>query len=304
MHSVSDVCRTKLGPRPRHGGSHDPIGPRQRHRACRQHGMLFGRAIPNDRLGVDAEMHRDLPTIGKRIVRATMAVTIVVALVDQFLHGRELPTFRAVNFFSYFTVLSNVFAAVLLMALAVKPHLAADRTISLIRGAVTCTWPSPESSTTSCWHRQRRTSARTSNGSTSWFTSSDRSSSYSTTSSTRPDSTDPPRDRHLADLPNGLAALHDAPRPGHRLVPVPIPRPRPRTLWARSSPHASPSSSSAHCCPPDCDYHRGEPKQGKSRSSEACRPSCFRGRRSPARGAGGSAARRTRRTSRRRSSPR
>ena len=43
-----------------------------------------------------------------------MAAAIVVALVDQFFFGRDLPTFRAVNFFSYFTVLSNIFAAVLL----------------------------------------------------------------------------------------------------------------------------------------------------------------------------------------------
>jgi hypothetical protein len=72
-----------------------------------------------------------------RIVRAATAAAIVVALVDQFFFGRDLPTFRAVNFFSYFTVLSNIFAAVLLAVLAARPDLIADRTVSVVRGAVT-----------------------------------------------------------------------------------------------------------------------------------------------------------------------
>jgi hypothetical protein len=38
-----------------------------------------------------------------RVVRAAMAAAIVVALGDQFLFGRDLPTFRAVNLFSYLT---------------------------------------------------------------------------------------------------------------------------------------------------------------------------------------------------------
>lgn len=72
-----------------------------------------------------------------RVVRAAMAAAIVVALIDQFFFGRDLPTFRAVNFFSYFTVLSNIFAAVLLAALAVQPRLTDDHRVSVIRGAVT-----------------------------------------------------------------------------------------------------------------------------------------------------------------------
>jgi hypothetical protein len=74
---------------------------------------------------------------GLRVVRAMMAVAIVVALVDQFFFGRDLPTFRAVNFFSYFTVLSNIFAAVLLLAQAARPRLVCQRTWSILRGAVT-----------------------------------------------------------------------------------------------------------------------------------------------------------------------
>ena len=72
-----------------------------------------------------------------RVVRAAMATAIIVALVDQFFFGRDFPTFRALNFFSYFTVLSNIFAAVLMMVLAVRPRLLADHRASVIRGAVT-----------------------------------------------------------------------------------------------------------------------------------------------------------------------
>jgi hypothetical protein len=76
-------------------------------------------------------------SVVRRVVRAAMAVAIVVALVDQFAFGQDLPTFQAVNFFSYFTVLSNIFAAVLLAALAARPALTADHAVSVVRGAVT-----------------------------------------------------------------------------------------------------------------------------------------------------------------------
>lgn len=66
-----------------------------------------------------------------------MAVTIVVALADQFLFGRDLPTFRAINFFSYFTVLSNLWAAAVLAALAIRTRLAGDDRMSVLRGAAT-----------------------------------------------------------------------------------------------------------------------------------------------------------------------
>ena len=72
-----------------------------------------------------------------RFVRAALAVAIVVALTDQFFFGADLPTFRTVNFFSYFTVLSNVSAAVVLGTLAVRPALESDHTMSIVRGAVT-----------------------------------------------------------------------------------------------------------------------------------------------------------------------
>jgi hypothetical protein len=72
-----------------------------------------------------------------RSVRAALATAIVVALTDQFFFGADLPTFRTVNFFSYFTVLSNISAAAVLGALAVRPALARDHAMSVARGAVT-----------------------------------------------------------------------------------------------------------------------------------------------------------------------
>jgi hypothetical protein len=72
-----------------------------------------------------------------RLVRGAMAAAIVAALVHQFFFGRDLPTFRAVNFFSYFTVLSNISAAVLLGLLALGPELTMRRGTSIARGAVT-----------------------------------------------------------------------------------------------------------------------------------------------------------------------
>ena len=76
-------------------------------------------------------------TAALRLVRAAMAVAIVFALVSQFIRGVDVPTFEAVNFFSYFTVLSNIGAAVLLAALALRPHLVGDEAFTVTRGAVT-----------------------------------------------------------------------------------------------------------------------------------------------------------------------
>jgi hypothetical protein len=75
--------------------------------------------------------------VALRIVRALTSAAIVVALGDQFFFGRDLPTFRAADFFSYFTVLSNISAAALLAALAVDPGQVAERRMTLVRGAVT-----------------------------------------------------------------------------------------------------------------------------------------------------------------------
>lgn len=72
-----------------------------------------------------------------RSVRGALAAAIVVALTAQFLHGRTFATFRPANFFSYFTVLSNISAAVVLGVLAARPDTEAHPTTGLLRGAVT-----------------------------------------------------------------------------------------------------------------------------------------------------------------------
>jgi len=72
-----------------------------------------------------------------RVLRLVVGVTIVAALADQFGFGRDLPTFRAVNFFSYFTVLSNIVAAAVLIAAAVRPTLLGEGRFQLVRGAAT-----------------------------------------------------------------------------------------------------------------------------------------------------------------------
>lgn len=50
-----------------------------------------------------------------------MAIGIVVALVTQLVLASDNPAFSPFNFFSYFTVLSNVSAVVILTMLAVRP---------------------------------------------------------------------------------------------------------------------------------------------------------------------------------------
>lgn len=72
-----------------------------------------------------------------RLVRGATALGILVALTAQFLFGSDFPMFSALNFFSYFTVLSNVSAMVVLGVLAARPELEGDRVTSLARGAVT-----------------------------------------------------------------------------------------------------------------------------------------------------------------------
>lgn len=72
-----------------------------------------------------------------RVLRLVMGAAIVVALVDQFGWGSDFPTFRPINFFSYFTVLSNIAAAGLLIVIAVRPAVLADDRVQLVRGGVT-----------------------------------------------------------------------------------------------------------------------------------------------------------------------
>ena len=72
-----------------------------------------------------------------RPVRAATAIAITVALVAQFDRSIDLPEFGAVDFFSYFTVLSNVAAVVVLGMAAARPILLRLHTFTIVRGAMT-----------------------------------------------------------------------------------------------------------------------------------------------------------------------
>ena len=72
-----------------------------------------------------------------RVLRGAMAVATIVALIVTFVDGTDEPGFNAVNFFSYFTVLSNIGAITVLGALFLRPDLLADRRFVNYRGAVT-----------------------------------------------------------------------------------------------------------------------------------------------------------------------
>ncbi len=73
----------------------------------------------------------------QRVVRGGMAIATLYTLVWHFINGEDDPTFDAVNFFSYFTILSNVGAMILLGALAIRPALIGVEGFVVFRGAVT-----------------------------------------------------------------------------------------------------------------------------------------------------------------------
>jgi hypothetical protein len=73
----------------------------------------------------------------QRVVRGAMAIATLYTLVWHFTNGEDDPTFDAVNFFSYFTILSNVGAIILLGALAIRPALVGVEGFVVFRGAVT-----------------------------------------------------------------------------------------------------------------------------------------------------------------------
>jgi hypothetical protein len=83
------------------------------------------------------------PTIGVvvtvlRFTRLAVAVLIVAALVAQFRWSSDnRPTFTAGNFFSYFTVQSNILLAVSFVALVVRPALAKHVPFLALRGIST-----------------------------------------------------------------------------------------------------------------------------------------------------------------------
>jgi hypothetical protein len=71
-----------------------------------------------------------------RVARAVVALAITIALVAQYVNGADRNNLSAVNFLSYFTVLSNMAAAVLFAVEVWRPSLMDTPRFALVRGAV------------------------------------------------------------------------------------------------------------------------------------------------------------------------
>lgn len=72
-----------------------------------------------------------------RSLRLALASLLAVALVAQLAIGMSRSALTMVRFFSYFTVLSNTVAVVLLVMLAIRPRRDSKIGFSVFRGAVT-----------------------------------------------------------------------------------------------------------------------------------------------------------------------
>lgn len=72
-----------------------------------------------------------------RALRLALASLLVVALVSQLAIGMSRSALTVANFLSFFTVLSNISAVVLLAVLAARPGRDASMPFAVFRGAVT-----------------------------------------------------------------------------------------------------------------------------------------------------------------------
>lgn len=70
-----------------------------------------------------------------RAYRAIVAVAALVAIVYQIAKGLEHAGFSLTDYFSYFTVLSNLFAAGILLYGAARPAQTRTHTVEMLRGA-------------------------------------------------------------------------------------------------------------------------------------------------------------------------
>jgi len=77
-------------------------------------------------------MHKDIPL---RIYRLFFGLLVVAAIIAQLNFGLQQSTFSIVNFFSFFTIESNVFAALTFIVLAFLP-IKNTQTRALWRGAM------------------------------------------------------------------------------------------------------------------------------------------------------------------------
>jgi len=72
-----------------------------------------------------------------RSIRLALASLLTVALLAQLAIGMSRADLTVGNFFSFFTILSNTAAVVMLVLLAARPGRTADKGFSIFRGAVT-----------------------------------------------------------------------------------------------------------------------------------------------------------------------
>jgi hypothetical protein len=84
-----------------------------------------------------------------QVLRGLVAIAIVVAIVGQALTNADRGTFNPANFFSYFTILSNIASVWLLGRMALQPSWAKSNAV--VRGRSPFTWRSPGSSTRYCY---------------------------------------------------------------------------------------------------------------------------------------------------------
>lgn len=71
------------------------------------------------------------------IARIILAVLGASAVITQFIHGTQRPTFGLVNFFSFFTIESNILAVIVLFTAGVYGLRGTRKLSDFIRGAAT-----------------------------------------------------------------------------------------------------------------------------------------------------------------------
>ena len=78
-----------------------------------------------------------MSTTTHRALRLALASLLAVALASQYIIGSTDSGLTAINFFSYFNVLSNTAAVVALTLLAIRPQCDSSLRFAIFRGAVT-----------------------------------------------------------------------------------------------------------------------------------------------------------------------
>jgi hypothetical protein len=75
------------------------------------------------------------PGAALRVYRLGVAAAILAAVCGQFVHNLGTPGFNPLNFFSYFTIQSNLFGALVLVYVASRPASDVSARLDLVRGA-------------------------------------------------------------------------------------------------------------------------------------------------------------------------